>query len=127
MSRADGIKEQEEFDGVPFSKEEKAFYESLFAELEKEPELSIPHSFSEKVARKAYKRANIWQDVKLYAFYSVLFVCLVGLCVLFFALDTSTSGQKNFQNLTWFFSLSLVASLVYFVVQILDRILVKGE
>lgn len=120
------LHEQELFDGE-LSQEDKALYELLFTELNEEPNVQIPMNFADKVATKVTAKATLWQDVKLYAFYSGLFLLLSTLCIAFFGLDTSASGKQTQVFLTGNLPLIFMGTLVYFIIQTLDRVFVKGR
>lgn len=120
------LKEQELFDGE-FTEQDKELYQALFTGLSKEPEVDIPMNFADNIAAKVTAKATLWSDVKLYAFYSGLFLFLTGICVVFFGLDTSTSGVQTQNFLTTNFPLIILGALTYFVIQTLDRVLIKGR
>lgn len=123
---AELLNEQELFDGE-LSPEDKALYELLFAELNEEPNVQIPMNFADKVATKVTAKATLWADVKLYAFYSGLFLFLTGVCIVFFGLDTTASGKQTQRFLSGNLPLIFLGTLVYFTIQTLDRVFVKGR
>lgn len=120
------FKEQELFDGE-LSLEDKELYELLFTELNEEPNVQIPMSFADNVAAKVTAKTTVWVDIKLYALYSGLFLFLIGVSIAFFGLDTSASGKQTQHFFTGNLPLIILGTLTYFVIQTLDRILVKEK
>ncbi len=120
------LNEQELFDGE-LSQEDKALYKLLFTELSEEPDVKIPMNFADKVSTKVTAKAALWQDVKLYAVYSGLFLLLSTLCIAFFGFDTTASGKQTQDFLAGNLPLIFVGTLVYFTIQTLDRVFVKGR
>ncbi|MFT6205789.1 MAG: hypothetical protein ACJA1O_003414 [Spirosomataceae bacterium] len=120
------LNEQELFDGE-FTEQDKELYQAIFTDLSKEPEVNIPMNFADNIAAKVTAKATLWSDVKLYAFYSGLFLFLTGVCVVFFGFDTSTSGVKTQRFFIQNLPLIVLGAVTYFVIQTLDRVFVKGR
>jgi hypothetical protein len=120
------LNEQELFDGE-FTQEDKDLYQLLFTELSDEPTVQIPMNFADKVVNKVMAKATLWSDVKLYAFYSGFFLVLTTLCIAFLGFDTTASGKQAQNFLSGNLPLIFTGTLVYFVIQTLDRVLVKGR
>jgi hypothetical protein len=118
------LNEQELFDGE-FTQEDKDLYQLLFTELSDEPAVQIPMNFADKVVNKVMAKATLWSDVKLYAFYSGFFLVLTTLCIAFLGFDTTASGKQAQNFLSGNLPLIFTGTLVYFVIQTLDRVLVK--
>ena len=120
------LDEQSTFDGRLTTDDENA-YKVLFETLNEEPDIHVPMNFADKVASKVMTRATLWSDVKLYAFYSGLFLFLLGIAVVFFGFDTTASGQETQNVFIENLPLIILGTLTYFVIQSLDRMLVKGR
>jgi hypothetical protein len=120
------LNEQELFDGE-FTQKDKELYQLLFTELSDEVDVKIPMNFADKVANKVMAKATLWSDVKLYAFYSGFFLILTTLCFTFFGFDTTASGKQTQNFLSGNLPLIFIGTLVYFVIQTLDRVFVKGR
>lgn len=123
---AESLEEQERFDGE-FTPEDRKLYELLFDELNEEPTIEIPSTFADEVAGKMIRKATVWEDIKLYGFMSALFLTLVAVCVAFFGFDSTASGQQTQSFLMNNIPFIIIATLTYFVVQTLDRVLVKNR
>jgi hypothetical protein len=109
------------------TQEDRKTYEALFERLNEEPDIYIPMNFADNVAGKITAKATLWADVKLYAFCSGLFLFLIGISIAFFSFDTSTSGRQTQNFFIGNLPFIIFGTLTYFIIQTLDRVLVKGK
>ncbi len=124
MSKEKWIEELNSSEPGEMSSADRDIYRLIFQEMEQEPLPEVPAGFSIHVAAKETKRRSRLRDIKLYAFYAILFVFLVALSLSF---SLMYSPQKNLNDVMQTIQISLAAALVYFLIETMDRLLVHKE
>ena len=126
MKKEDFLKEQESFDNEMLSEKDMEIYALIFKELKEDKSPEIPMDFSVRVAQQGLKKRHVLEDVKWYAFYSILFVLLLFMAFTFFSFGSSDILSKSFAMIP-FMGYGVAGALVYFLVQSLDRWLIRDN
>ena len=122
MKNNEWLKEQMSLENRELTEQEKMTYELLFKELKKEPEISPRQDFSMKVSQKAFKRQVYIQRIRLYAFFSVLFVAFSFLSSLFFSFDQKDLQVNSFLDFrNHYYLTTIFMAVVYFAIQSIDQ------
>lgn len=114
------LQHQEEFEATPLSAEDKRVYALLMAELDKEPEISIPSSFSANVLKSIMaKRKKEARSEALLFGSAIGGVILMVIFMMSFITSAITEVPNIFQNSPLLPVIALVAMLIIF--QVLDK------
>jgi hypothetical protein len=127
MKKKDWLKEQEGFSNEPLTSLDKELFEKVFESLDSKEGIFIPETFAFRVVQKQVQNESLIADIKLYAFYTFLFTFLVCVCILFFQFSDSNSGLNSARFILDNFGLILSGTFIYFVIQTLDRVLIKTK
>jgi hypothetical protein len=127
MKKKDWLKEQEGFSNEPLTSLDKELFEKVFESLDSKVGIFIPETFAFRVVQKQVQKESLIADIKLYAFYAFLFTFLLCVCILFFQFSDSDSGLNSARLILDNFGLILSGTFIYFVIQTLDRVLIKTK